>query len=180
MAEAIDTISKLLAKAEASSFDAERETFMAKAQELAAINRIDLALARQHQANRTKREEPIRKSFKIGDRNQKNLKWYIELFDAVARANNVHLTIAHSNRYVFPHGFPSDIEVTERLFNSLLVQMVSAADAALKRGDNKKKERLPKTRREEIPFEDRDWGGWNEQSNRWYDDMPNDRTYYEE
>ena len=54
----LDKVSKLLAKAENAGTPEEADAFMAKAMELATINNIDLAIARQHQAKKELAEEP--------------------------------------------------------------------------------------------------------------------------
>ena len=50
----------------------------------------------------------------------------------IGHANDVRFTIAYNSTYVTAYGFPSDIDVTEALYNSLSVQMVDSAERYLK------------------------------------------------
>lgn len=178
----LDRISQFIAQAENTTHPAEAEIFMRKAQELAEIASIDLAVARAHQAEKGKVEEPEERKIWVGERRSATNKWKVELFLVIARANDCKCLILGDGMGVAPAGFPSDLEVVERLYASLVVQMVSAADAALKRGDNKRTKRVMKTKRETLAWEDRDWGGMTP-SGRFYDDQPDDgweREAYEE
>lgn len=140
----IDTVAGLLAQADSTEFGPERDAFMEKAQILATNHGIDLALARQHQKDKTKREEPEERRVQVGVFGKgwktpiRNNGFMVELFSAIAGVNDVRITIGGSNVYVYATGFPSDLDVTEKMFELLAVQMVTEADVALKRGDNKR------------------------------------------
>lgn len=136
--KSLDKIAKLLRQAESTANEHEREVFMGRAQSLATRHSIALAVARAHTARKEAREEPIFKDIRIGGFRQRGLAKYVELFLAIAAANDVRCTILSDNTLVTAHGFPSDIAVCEALFASLLVQMVQDGDAFLQTGDHRK------------------------------------------
>ena len=151
----LDRISLLLKHAEGTSNEAEAAAFVEKAQKLAAANAIDLAVARSHQAAKDRVTVPIQRQISInGPRN--SLARYIELFSAIAGHNDVVINIAHNNSYVIAFGFPSDIDVVEALYTSLLVQMAASAEAWLKTGEYKQEiVRTLVKRRNTV------WGGYD-------------------
>jgi Protein of unknown function (DUF2786) len=138
MADIVERIGKALALAERSS-GAEAETALAKAQELAAFYAVDLEVARRSMANREKREVPIQKTIRfdteLAKRNTK--KSLVELFNTVARANDVKIDIAQNSTFVMAYGFPSDIDMAERIFAVVAPQMVTGANAYLATGEHK-------------------------------------------
>lgn len=139
MSKTLNRMASLLAVAEnEGATEAERELAFQRAQELASATGIDLAVARAHQRDRTKREEPEKRAIRLGDyvRPQNN-KWKVQLFNKIADYNDVHLTFGGNNIYVWAHGFPSDIDVVEKIYAVAVVQMIHQADQALKRGDHK-------------------------------------------
>lgn len=157
----LDRISKVLNQAENASTPEEAAAFMQKAQELATANAIDLAIARAHQADKEKRQAPEKRTIRIEARSWRispATKWKCQLFLAIAAVNDLECLIAHDNTMVWPFGFPGDQDVAEALYNSLVVQMVAAADDGLKKGLNKEKKRVYKRVRVPIPDEDRAWG----------------------
>jgi hypothetical protein len=139
MSKSLDKLSKILAQAErAPEGSPERETFMEKALALSQAMSIDLAVARAHQVKKEIVEQPEVRQIEVGSfRRRYGNSWYVKLFLRIADANDIECTISGSDIWVFAHGFPSDIDVAERLFAMLSVQMVAEADGALKRGDNK-------------------------------------------
>lgn len=175
----LDRIGKVLHQAENASTPEEAATYMAKAQELASANAIDLAIARAHQADKTKREEPTSRRITVDPyswRRSPSTKWKVELLHTIAVANDLQCLLGTHSVHAF--GFPSDIDVTEALYNSLVIQMVSGADAALKRGDNKVKQRKIKRIREVIPEDEREWGGWDRETGRDYAASPEEVERY--
>lgn len=136
----LDKLSKLLNKAENTDSAEEAEALMAKAQMLATTHSIDLARARQHTAKKEQREQPVQKWITIGESRKGNLANYCELFLAVAAANDITCDLANNNTFVIAYGMPSDIEVAQVLYASLLFQMVEAANAWLKTGEYKKEQ----------------------------------------
>lgn len=130
----LDLIAALLRKAEGTDNEHEAEAFMTRAQTLATRNSIDLAVARAHTARKEAREEVEEQVVTIGQRGKQGLSLYVNLFLAVARANDIQCLIASNSTRVFAIGFPSDIEVAQAIYSSLLVQMVQAGDAYVKSG----------------------------------------------
>ena len=131
----LDRLSKILNQAENASTEAEAEAFFARAQQLATRYSIDLAVARQHTAKQQKRETPETRHVRVGKPRERGNAEKVQLFSAIAGANDVRIDIARDSTIVFPYGFPSDLDVVEALFAHLSVQMVTAAGAYLKRGD---------------------------------------------
>ena len=134
----IEKIAKLLALAEATKNEAEAAAYMEKAQALATLNAIDLAKARSLDPAKKKSSVPVQRRITLGESGTRGLNTYIELFDGIGRANDVKCNIAHNSTYVIAFGFPEDIDATETLFRSLLVQMVTASQEYRKTGEWKK------------------------------------------
>lgn len=175
MSKTLDKISKLLNKAENAGTPEEAEAFMAKVQELASINGVDLAVARMHQAKK-ERHEPIERRVQVNPYSRRhNRKHFTELAMAIADVNDVKYTIGEYALHCT--GFPEDIDVVEALYTHLAVQMATECDDALKRGEHKEERWVPVTTKVEIPWEDRLWGAWN--GKQYYDDNPEDGVYSE-
>lgn len=169
MSKMLDKVSKLLAKAENAGTPEEAEAFMAKVQELATINGIDLAVARMHQAKKERVQEVEERRIAVNPNNRRlNRKHFVDLALAIADVNDVKCTITMNDSAIFALGFPSDLDVVEALNTHLAVQMVAECDAELKRGANRDVRQVLKTERVEIPNEERDWGGYDGRG-RYYD-----------
>lgn len=157
----VDRISKLLNQAErAEEGSPERETFMEKALALSQAYSIDLAVARAHQTKKERVEEPERRQFQVGEfgaRAGKN-DHLADLMIAICDANDIEVVISSARVYVWGTGMPSDLDMAERLFAILSVQMLQEADAGLKAGANGEVTLAPKRVREEIPEDERAWG----------------------
>lgn len=123
-----EKIAKLLAQAEGAGTEAEAQTFMDKAQQLATLHSIDLAKAR-HITVAKQRTAPVTRTITIGVRGTKGLNTLVQLIIGIARANDVILNVAHNSTAVFAYGFAEDIDITEALFASLSVQMAHAVAA---------------------------------------------------
>ena len=134
----LDQLAKILNQAENAGTPEEAATFMKKAQSLATLTSIDLAVARQHTAKREQREQPTHKTITIGQPRKLNNARLVNLFIAVADSNDVKVNIASNSTFVIAFGMPSDIEVVEALYASLLFQMTESANAWLKTGEYKK------------------------------------------
>lgn len=117
----------LLAKAESTEFDAEAETFTAKAQELLTRHAIDAALLMGPCFDGSAQiPEPMSIRVPIDDpyADAKSL-----LLQVVAAANRCR-TVAHSGIGLSTVvGFPSDVSATELLHASLLVQAQTSLSA---------------------------------------------------
>ncbi|MGI5222353.1 DUF2786 domain-containing protein [Nocardia sp. CA-290969] len=127
-------IGGLLRQAESTDNEHEAEAFMAAAQRLATRSSIDLAVARSHTRERERATTPIQRMIPIGESGRKGLRTYVQLFVAIADANDVRCDVARTSTQVYAYGFAADIDVCEALYSSLLVQMVQASDRYIKSG----------------------------------------------
>ncbi|MFE9321571.1 DUF2786 domain-containing protein [Nocardia sp. NPDC052278] len=127
-------IGGLLRQAESTDNEHEAEAFLAAAQRLATRSSIDLAVARAHIAGRERRPTPMQRMIPIGEPGKKGLRTYVQLFVAIAAANDVRCDVARTSTQVYAYGFESDIDTCEALYTSLLVQMVRASDQYIKSG----------------------------------------------
>ncbi|MEV2221566.1 DUF2786 domain-containing protein [Nocardia vinacea] len=127
-------IGGLLRQAESTDNEHEAEAFLAAAQRLATRSSIDLAVARAHIAGRERRPTPVQRMIPIGEPGKKGLRTYVQLFVAIAAANDVRCDVARTSTQVYAYGFDSDIDTCEALYASLLVQMVRASDQYIKSG----------------------------------------------
>ncbi|GAB2987076.1 TIGR04338 family metallohydrolase [Nocardioides montaniterrae] len=128
-------IAKLLRQAEGTANDHERDAFLTKAQALATRHSIALAVARAHTARQEQREQPGSENYRIGEPGKRGLARYVRLLLNIAHTNDLRCTISHDSTAVTMYGFPSDIEVTKALYESLLVQMVAECERYLRSGE---------------------------------------------
>ncbi|TRY20079.1 DUF2786 domain-containing protein [Tessaracoccus rhinocerotis] len=126
-------VGKLLRHAEGASTEAERDAFFAKAQELATLNSIELAVARAAHTD-GQRQDPTFEPVRLGHRGKPSNVRFISLMLAVAGANDLRCTIRGDNTGVTLYGFPMDIAVTKTLYVTLVLQMVADADAYIRSG----------------------------------------------
>lgn len=127
-------VGKLLRHAEGAGSGAERETFFAKAQELATLHSIELAVARAAQEKQEGRAKPTFEFVQLGHRGQQSNVRFVELMLAIAGTNDLRCTIRTDNTGMTLYGFRGDIEVVKTLYVTLVVQMVSDADAYIRSG----------------------------------------------
>ncbi|WP_229052323.1 DUF2786 domain-containing protein [Aeromicrobium sp. Leaf350] len=130
----LEKVGKLLRHAEGATTEAEREAFFSKAQELASVHSIELAVARAAHERGAAERTPTFESIRLGHRGQPSNVRFINLVLAIARANDLRCSIRGDNTGVTLYGFASDIEVTRVLYVSLAVQMVADADAYIRSG----------------------------------------------
>lgn len=116
----LDRVRALLAKAESTDFPEEADAFTAKAQELMARHRIDHALLAARTATR---EQPVTRRVSIDNPYEapKTL-----LLQVVAEANSCRSVWMKRFGFTTVVGFPADLDSTELLFTSLLVQATRA------------------------------------------------------
>lgn len=149
-------VAALLRQAESTDNEHEAEAFMAAAQRLATETSIDLAVARAHSARKESRSAPIAKRIEIGPPGKRALRTYVQLFIAIARANDLTCDLAGNSTFVVAYGFETDVEMCEALYASLVVQMVRASDAYLRSGAYRREvhyveERGPDRRLRTVP-----------------------------
>ena len=130
-------IAALLRQAENTENAHEAEAFMAAAQRLATTTSIDLAVARAHAATRTAAQTPVQRTVTIGTAGSRGLRTYVQLFVAIAVANDVKCDVASNSTFVYAYGFAEDIDATHALYASLVVQMVKASDSYIATGEHR-------------------------------------------
>jgi hypothetical protein len=120
----LDRVRALLAKAESTDFPEEADAFTAKAQELMARHRIDHALL---VAATGERDQPVTRRLGIDNPYEapKTL-----LLQVVAEANSCRAVWTKRFGFTTIVGFPTDLDSTELLFTSLLVQATRAMTQA--------------------------------------------------
>ena len=143
MSKILAEIAAILNKAENTDNEHERDAYMHAAYVKSQRHGIDLTMARAFTAKNETREEPTHRHIYLTEeryfsRVPTTLKHYVSLFSALAGPNDVKINIAHNSTYVIAFGLPSDIDMTEALYMSLVVQMSQAADAYIKSGEYKK------------------------------------------
>lgn len=115
----------------------ERDTAQRMAQRLATSTGLDLAMARSYIPRHERRETPIQKKVQLSEHGKMGNNTLCELFMEIGRANDLKFLIDRYSTYVIAFGFPSDIEVTEALYASIVIQMVEASNAYLREGTYK-------------------------------------------
>lgn len=133
----LERIAALLNQAEGTDNPAEREAFMKKAQTLATIHSIDMARARSHTRSK-ENSTPIQRTVTIGERREHGRLVRIDLFLGIARANDLRMTISHDRTRVYAHGYEEDVNATEALYASLVVQMADEVERFLDSGEWRK------------------------------------------
>ena len=129
-AKALKLIRALLAKAEATNFDAEAETFSAKAQELMTRHSIDAAvLASAAQGSSAKfgvESRRVHIDNPYGDEKA-------VLLSVIADVNGARSVWSPNVGFCTVIGTPVDLQLTDLLFTSLLVQATRASAEATSR-----------------------------------------------
>ncbi len=125
-------IAGLLRKAETTDNEHEADAYLQAAQRLATLSSVDLAMARAHTSAKEKRAVPTQRTITIGEQGKRGLRTFVQLFLEIGRANNVICDIARDSTRVYAYGFDTDIDSTQALYSSLVVQMVRASDEYIK------------------------------------------------
>lgn len=134
----VDKVGKLLAQAEGTDNEHEAAAFVERAQQLATEHAVDLELARSRQAARRGAAEPlVQERVDVGARGKRGNRHRVLLYDVVARANDVMVNVAHDSTYVLGFGHRADLDVVERLWASLAVQLTAAAQRRLDAGEHR-------------------------------------------
>ena len=135
----VDLVGKLLAQAEGTDNEHEAAAFVERAQQLATEHAVDLERARSRQRDRQRREaEPLEQDrLDVGLRGRRGNRHRVLLYVAVARPNDVLVNVASDSTYVLGFGHRSDLDVVERLWASLAVQMTQSAQRRLDRGEHR-------------------------------------------
>lgn len=137
----VDKVGKLLAQAEGTDNEHEAAAFVERAQQLATEHAVDLERARARQRERQERgtQEPlVQQQVEIGEKGRRGNRHRVLLYSVVARPNDVLVNVARDSSYVLGFGHRSDLEVVERLWASLAVQMTVAAQRRLDAGEHRK------------------------------------------
>lgn len=127
-------IAALLRQAEGTDNPHEAEAFLAAAQRLATTTAIDLAVARAHAAKRSPAQAPVQRMITIGAAGTRGLRTYAQLFVVIAVANDVRCDVAYNSTCLYAYGFAEDIDASQALYASLVVQMVRACDGYIASG----------------------------------------------
>lgn len=135
MAVTIERIAALLVKAERTDNEAEADAYLMKAQQLATMASIDLALARSATDRREQPQQPEARTRTIGEKGRRANRHLITLYIVIAHANDAHVDVASNSTYVIGYGMPSDLDVIEAMFASLSVHMVHASQQYVTRRD---------------------------------------------
>jgi hypothetical protein len=126
----LDRVRALLAKAESTDFQEEADAFTAKAQELMARHRIDHVLL---VTTTGRRDQPVSRRVSIDNPYEapKTL-----LLQVVSEANSCRAVWMKRFGFTTVVGFPTDLDATELLFTSLLVQATRAMTQAKPSADS--------------------------------------------
>lgn len=130
----LDRIAALLAKAERTDIEAEAEAYLMKAQQLATLASVDLAMARARTARREARQRPESRTTTIGEKGRRANPHLVSLFISIAHANDAQVDVASNSTYVIGYGMPADLDVVETMFGSLAVHMVHASQGYVTAG----------------------------------------------
>ncbi len=136
----VERVGKLLAQAEGTDNEHEAAAFVERAQQLATEHAIDLerARARQRDRHRSSAAEPlVQERLDVGMRGRRGNRHRVLLYLAIAHVNDVLVNIGSDSTFVLGFGHRTDLEVVERLWASLAVQMGAAAQRRLDAGEHR-------------------------------------------
>lgn len=138
----VDRIGKLLAQAEGTDNEHEASAFVERAQLLATAHAVDLEQARARQRDSRARRGSgelllTQERVEMGARGKRGNRHRVLLYSVAARANDVMVNVAHDSTYVLGFGHRTDLEVVERLWASLTVQMAGGAQRRMNRGEHR-------------------------------------------
>jgi hypothetical protein len=136
----VDRVGKLLAQAEGTDNEHEAAAFVERAQQLATEHAVDLELARARQRDRQHRgggEPLVQERLAVGERGRRGNRHRVQLYVVVAAPNDVLVNVSSDSSYVLGFGHRSDLDVVERLWTSLAVQMAAAAQRRMDAGEHR-------------------------------------------
>jgi hypothetical protein len=126
-AKALKTIRALLAKAEATTFEAEADAFTSKAQELMTRHSIDAAVLAAHAAGAGSHAGIRSRRVHIDHPYADEKSGFLAV---IAEVNGAKCVWSPSAGFSTLMGFPVDLQLTDVLFTSLLVQATHASTLA--------------------------------------------------
>lgn len=124
-------IADLLARAERTDSEPERDLCLERAQREAARHGISMAEAAYAAAQRGTAPAPTERTVRIGSPGTPGLSTYTRLCLGVAEANGLRCLIGSRGARVHLMGMPDDIDTAVMLYESLAIQMARAATAWL-------------------------------------------------
>lgn len=127
----LETMRRLLAQAEATDSEAERDICMERVQRLATRHQVALAVLRARTTDQEFSAGPVEETLQIGEPGQRSLWCHVNLMTGIMHANNLKGTVAYGNTSMTMLGFREDIELAKQLFYSLSRQMQAAWEAHL-------------------------------------------------
>ena len=116
-------IGKLLRQSEGASTEAERDAFLARAQQIATTHSIALAAARATHRDSEKRARPEFRTLRTGFAGEKGLRLRVLLAIRLCNINDAHSFISHDQTRVTLLGYGEDLDLIEAMYASLIVQM---------------------------------------------------------
>jgi hypothetical protein len=126
--DVLTRITALLGKSEGTDNPHERDAYLDKAQQLATLHAVDLAVARATTRTQSRPERPEKRHVPIGAYRKHANSHLIRLYSAIARSNDVMIDIVSDSTAVRAYGMPSDLDNVAAIFGSLAHQMVQAGN----------------------------------------------------
>lgn len=130
----ITLIGRLLRQAESTTHPEEAATFAARAQTLATRHSVDLAIAQSKLAASEERQHPEQRTVDV-DGSVRARAHYVRLYLAIADANCVRCYIRSDSSVVYATGFPSDLDLVDSIYSTLVVHMSATCAAYMQSGD---------------------------------------------
>ena len=138
MSDITTRIGALLSKAEGTTNDIERDTYIAKAQELATKYAIDMEAARLAAGGEARRETPGLRGSNYSGTGMTDHKRGHSLCPSTwlsVKPTTTRFLTDRESRYVVAHGFQRTSTSRHRCTTALSLQMVSASERYIKTGD---------------------------------------------
>ena len=133
----LERIAGLLRQSEGTDNPHEAQAFLSRAQELATLHSIDLAVARATDTG-PRHATPTMRQITLGEPGTRGLSTYARLFWAIAHANDVRIDIAQNSTWVVAYGMDTDIATVELFYARLLPQMIAESAAYLRSDEHRR------------------------------------------